>query len=172
MNIINFLLDNSVLILGTFTAAKGVYEYSQKQKFEKNLFLHEQMNKFFAIEEVIVVHRLLDWNATKVYYNGTDYYFDDASVLAGIQTHDKKNKFNEKEVIIRKVFDRYFDELNHLIILKDCNLIQESNLRKFLKYWIDILKGDKRNKPEIVITSILQYLDFYDYKDVKKFILK
>ncbi len=81
-------------------------------------------------------------------------------------------KYNEKEVIIRKVFDKYFDELNHLIILKDCDLIQESNLKKFLKYWIKILKGDKRNKPEIVITCILQYLDFYDYKEVKKFILK
>jgi hypothetical protein len=172
MNILNFLVDNSVLLLGTFAAAKGVYEYSQKRKFEKNLFLHEQMNKFFAIEEVIVVHRLLDWNATKIQYNGIDYYFDDASILAGIQTHDRKNKFNEKEVVVRKVFDRYFDELNHLIILKDCNLIDESNLRKFLRYWIDILKGNKRNKPEIVITSILQYLDFYDYKDVKKFILK
>jgi hypothetical protein len=89
-----------------------------------------------------------------------------------IETQEKKNKFNEKEVVIRKVFDRYFDELNHLIILKDCKLIDESNLRRFLKYWIDILKGEKRNKPEIVITSILQYLDYYDYKEVKKFILK
>lgn len=172
MNILNFFLDNSVLLIGTFTAIKGVYEYSQKRRFEKNLFLHEQINKFFSIEEVQVAHRLLDWNATKIHYNGIDYYFDDASILAGVQTQEKKNKFNEKEVVIRKVFDRYFDELNHLIILKDCNLIDESNLRRFLKYWIDILKGEKRNKPEIVITSILQYLDYYDYKDVKKFILK
>jgi hypothetical protein len=71
-----------VLILGAFTAIKGVYEYSQKRKFEKNIFLYEQMNKFFEIEEVKVVHKLLDWNATKIHYNGIDYYFDDATILA------------------------------------------------------------------------------------------
>lgn len=172
MNILNFLISNSVFLLGTFTAIKGVFEYSQKRRFEKNLFLHEQMNKFFEIEEVQVVHRILDWNSTKISYQGKDYYFDDTILLSGIQTHDKKNRFDEREVIIRKIFDKYFDELNHLVILKDCNLIDESNLRKFLKYWIEIIRGDKKNKSSEIIKSLHNYLEFYDYIEVKKFILK
>ncbi len=172
MNILNFLISNSVFLLGTFTAIKGVFEYSQKRKFEKNLFLHEQMNKFFEIEEVQVVHRLLDWNSSRISYSGKEYFFDDGILLGGIQTHDKKTRFDEREVIIRKVFDKYFDELNHLVILKDCNLLDESNLRKFLKYWIEIIKGEKRNKSSEIIKALHKYLEFYDYIEVKKFILK
>ena len=172
MNFLNFLLNNSVFLLGIATLTKAVWEYSQKRRFEKDLFLHQQLERFFAIEEIQVVHRILDWNSMKVTYQGTNYYLDDAIILEGIKTHDKKNKFSEREVMIRKIFDRYFDELNHLIILKDCNLIDEKNLRRFLRYWIEILKGSKKNKSDIVITSIHQYLTFYDYKEVKKFILK
>ena len=165
-------MDNSVFLLGIFTLIKAVWEYSQKRKFEKDLFLHEELNKFLNIEEIQVVHRILDWNSMKVTYQGIDYYLDDTIVLEGIKTHDKKDKFTEKEVMIRKLFDRYFDELNHLIILKDCNLIDEKNLRRFLRYWIEILKGTKKNKSDMIIISIHQYLSFYDYREVKKFIMK
>jgi hypothetical protein len=171
VSIISFIEDNFVLIGGLAAAFKWTYEYSQQRKFEKSKFLLERIEKFYQIEEVKLVNKLLDWNNTSIYYEDKQYVIDDEILSNALVTHDNKSKFTPTEVMIRKVFDIYFDELKELIILRDCGLIDHKNLKRFLKYWVDILNGDKKNKPKELVQTIQDYLEFYGYEDVLEFIV-
>lgn len=167
---LKFILDNFILIAGVATAIKWVYEYSQNRKFEKNKLLLERIEKFYELNCVKQVHKLLDWNATKIEINTSMVSINDQILLEALLTHDKKSSFNPTEVYLRSIFDEYFDELNELIILSKCGLIDDKNLRKFLKYWLQILSGKKRVKPKSFFQIIDNYLTYYDYDEVKKFI--
>lgn len=171
INIMSFLEDNFVLIGGLAAAFKWIYEYSQQRKFERNKFLLERIEKFYQIEEVQLVQKLLDWNSITITYDGKEYVITDEILSNALVTHNRKSKFTPTEVMIRKIFDIYFDELKELIILRDCGLIDHTNLKRFLEYWIDILSGDKKNKPKDFIDTLHTYLDFYGYDDVLEFVL-
>lgn len=169
-NLTSFIEDNFVLIAGLAAAFKWIYEYSQQRKFEKNKFLLERIEKFYESEDIKIVQKLLDWNGTKIQYGNKEYIIDDTILTGALETHNNKSSFNQTEVLIRKLFDNYFDELNELVILYDCGLVDGDNLKKFLRYWIDILNGEKKNKPKSLISAIDKYLEFYGYQDVKDFI--
>jgi len=169
---INYIKENFILIAGVSAAGKWIWEYSQQRKFEKSKFLLEKIESFNQSEEVKVVHKLLDWNLITVKYNNIEYQIDDQILIDALITHDKKNKYSKTEVMIRGIFDFYFDQLNELIILCDCGLVDERNLRRFLKYWILILNGSKNNKSNNFSERVKNYLTFYGYHDVHKFIFK
>lgn len=170
MELYHYIKDNFVLIAGVFAAFKWIYEYSQSRKFEKNKFLLERIEKFNEIEEVKLVHKLLDWNEIKIQYEGIEYIVNDDILMDALKTHDTKSNFTPVEVIIRKVFDRYFDEINEFIILCDCGLIDEINLKRFLKYWIEILNGVRNSKSELFVETIDKYIEFYGYHNIIEFI--
>ena len=168
--LISFIEDNFVLIAGLAAAFKWIYEYSQQRKFEKKKFLLERIEKFYESEDIKIVQKLLDWNEIKIQYDNKEYIIDDTILTEALETHDNKSSFNQTEVLIRKLFDNYFDELNELIILNDCGLVDGDNLKRFLRYWIDILNGEKKNKPKSLISAIDKYLEFYGYQELKDFI--
>lgn len=167
---LKFILDNFIFITGVVTAGKWVYEYSQNRKFEKNKFLLERIEKFYELKCVEQVHRLLDWNLSKIEINGDMVSITDEILCEALLTHNKKSSFNRTEVYLRSIFDEYFDELNELIILSKCDLIDSKNLRQFLKYWLQILNGSKSVKSKLFFKTIDSYLEFYDFHEVKKFI--
>jgi hypothetical protein len=118
------------------------------------------------------VNKLLDWNSIKIKYNEIEYKINDKILIEALITHNLKSEFSPTEVMIRNLFDFYFDKLNELIILRDCGLVDEKNLRRFLKYWISIMNGSKNSKSKILISRIENYLIFYGYTDVHKFLFK
>lgn len=170
-NLITFIQDNFVWIAGVTAAFKWTYEYAQQRKFERNKFLLDRIEKFYEIEEVQIVNKLLDWNSISITYEGKEYVINDEILENALVTHDIRSKFNPTEVMLRKIFDIYFDEIKELIILRDCDLIDHKNLKKFLAYWIETLNGNKKNKPKKLINTIHTYLDHYGYEDVLEFIL-
>jgi intein/homing endonuclease len=95
---------------------------------------------------------------------------DDGILVESLKTHDQKISFDSTEVYLRQIFDDYFTGITELIILSNTGLVDKRNLKKFLKYWVDILNGNKRNKPEIFVQTISNYINFYGYEEVSKFL--
>lgn len=151
---------------------KWVYEYSEKLKWEKNKFLLEQIEKFQSQESTQIVQKCLDWNGFTLNYNGISFKVDDESLIQALKTHNIKHKFNQEEVILRKLFDEYFDNLTKFVILSKSKLISEKNLILFLEYWFDILSGDSKNKDREYIEQLHTYLTYYDYLHLYNFLLK
>jgi hypothetical protein len=159
-----------VLIAGLVTSLKWVWEYSQSRKFEKNKFLLERIEKFNNLESTEKVQKILDWNSIKIEINDVSVKVDDSIILEALKTHDQKASFDSTEVYLRQIFDDYFTGITELIILSNTGLVDKRNLKKFLKYWVDILNGNKRNKPEIFVQTISNYINFYGYEEVSKFL--
>lgn len=167
---IKFIIDNFAIISGIVLAFKWIYEYSKNRKFEKNKFLLDRIEKFYALKSVSQINKILDWNAIQIEMGGNLIPVTDEIVMQSLITHDKKSEFTEVEVYLRGIFDEYFDELNELIILSKCDLIDSNNLRKFLIYWVKILNGQKKYKPSEFTKVIDEYLVYYNYDEVRKFI--
>jgi hypothetical protein len=169
-NIYYYILNNFVFVTGVLAGMKWVWEYSQSRKFEKNKFLYDKISEFDDLENTKFVKKMLDWNKFKI-KDGLDIHFiTDDILIEALTTHDKKNQFNPTEVWIRDQFDEWLDSINELIILSECGLIDKKNLKKMLKYWIDILNGTKKVKRKEFSVQIQNYLLYYGYHDVAAFI--
>jgi hypothetical protein len=159
-----------VLIAGLATSLKWVWEYSQSRKFEKNKFLLERIEKFNNLESTQKVQKILDWNSISIEINDIRVKVDDYILVESLKTHDQKSSFDSTEVYLRQIFDDYFTGMTELIILSNTGLVDKGNLKKFLKYWIIILNGKKQNKPESFVKTVENYLKFYGYTEVLKFL--
>lgn len=159
-----------VLIAGLSTSLKWVWEYSQSRKFEKNKFLLERIEKFNNLESSKKVQKILDWNSISIEINDVRVKVDDGILVESLKTHDQKASFDSIEVYLRQIFDDYFTGITELIILSNTGLVDKRNLKKFLKYWIDILNGKKKNKPKSFVKTIENYLKFYGYTEVLEFL--
>jgi hypothetical protein len=169
-NIYQYILNNFVFVTGVLTGIKWVWEYSQSRKFEKNKFLYDKLQEFDALENTKFVKKMLDWNKLKI-TDGDDVHFvTDEILIEALITHDKKNQFSLTEFWIRAQFDEWFDNINELIILSECGLIDRQNLKRMLKYWIDILNGVKKAKRKEFSEQIKNYLSFYGWGDILVFI--
>jgi hypothetical protein len=165
----NWVESDFVLIAGLATSLKWVWEYSQSRKFEKNKFLLERIEKFNNLESTQKVQKILDWNSISIEINDVKVKVDDGILVESLKTHDQKISFDSTEVYLRQIFDDYFTGITELIILSNTGLVDKRNLKKFLKYWIDILNGKKKNKPESFVKTIENYLKFYGYTEVLEF---
>jgi hypothetical protein len=166
----NWVESDFVLIAGLATSLKWVWEYSQSRKFEKNKFLLERIEKFNNLESSKKVQKILDWNSISIEVNNVRVKVDDGILVESLKTHDQKASFDSIEVYLRQIFDDYFTGITELIILSETGLVDKKNLKKFLKYWIDILNGKKKNKPKSFVKTIENYLKFYGYTEVLEFL--
>jgi hypothetical protein len=170
MSIIDWTVDNFVLIAGLATTFRWVWEYSQTRKFEKNKFLLERIEKFNSLPSTQKMQKLLDWNSIKIDIDGVPTKIDDAILIEALKTHDQKVSFDSTEVYLREIFDDYLTGLTELIILSKTGLVDKGNLKRFLQYWINILNGTKQNKPQSLVETFERFIDFYGYSKVSEFI--
>jgi hypothetical protein len=164
--------ENFVLITGVAASIKWVWEYSETRKFEKNRFLLERIEHFNSQKSVQTVQKLLDWNRIAIDINGESKVIEDSFLAEALKAHDDKDQFTLTEMYIRQIFDDYFTHLSELIILSQTGLVDSRNLKKFMKYWIEILNGTKKNKPTKLVSTFSRYLSFYGYSEVLDFIQK
>lgn len=149
---------------------KWVYEYSNKLKWDKNKFLVDRLEFFLKDKNTHNVHLILDWNKISIQLENEKLEIDDEILLNALKTHDVKHRFNKTELYIRKSFDDYFDKLTELIILSESGMVNKKNLKNFLGYWIKILNGSKKNKPNEVHDQIIKYMKYYEFDKLYNFI--
>ena len=164
-----YILHNFVFVTGLVTGMKWVWEYSQKRKFEKNKFLFERIEKFYDLNNTKIVKKMLDWNKISISDGENKYIISDDILIEALVTHNQRSHFNPTEVWIRAQFDEYLDNLTELILLSECGLIDKGNLKKLLKYWTDILNGNKKVKNKKFSLQVKNYLIYYGYHDVAAF---
>jgi hypothetical protein len=164
--------DLIAVILAALAAAKWLYEYSHKLRWERSKFLLERIQEFKQKPHVKVMHTLLDWNSVSLEIGGSQVHIDDEILAGALQTHDKKNRYSSLEFDLRSVFDAYFDDLSELILLKKTGLVREKELLLYIRYWIDIMNGNKKSKKTELVDLLKNYLIFYGYQELHDFVYK
>lgn len=167
---------NPELIL-TLTASlaaafKFTSEYSERLKFEKNKLLLDEINKHQSLNSTKVIEKILDFDNISLELNGRVIHISNELLFNSLQTHDIKQTYSDDEVLIRDLFDEYFDNLTKLLFMSKSQLVQRNNLNMFMRYWFDILSGKSNNKPDKVIQQIHTYLEFYGFIELRKFLTK
>ena len=167
----NIELVITIAIAGS-ALIQWLYEYSQKLKWDKNVYLVNKLDEFQSQDSTKLMQMVLDWNAITVELNGKNKTITDKILLGAFETHDKRSEFTELEAELRPIFDEYFDNLNRFVFLADTKIVSEKHLRRILGYWFSILNGKSETKPKELVDAIQNYLDFYGYDALKKFINK
>lgn len=167
---IEFLKNNFLYITAIITSIKWVYEYTNKLNWDRNKFLVDRLEKFFNDKNTNNVQLMLDWNKINIVNGDEKFEINDEILYEALQTHDVKHSFNKTELFIRKSFDEYFDDLTEFVILSKSGMIKEKNLRNFLGYWIKILNGQKKNKPDKLSNQISKYIIYYEFEKLHNFI--
>lgn len=160
------------IVGGLGAASKWVYEYSQDLKWNRNKFMLDEIDKFRSIESTKIMEKILDWNGINVDVHGTEIYVNDEILFDALQTHDVKQKYNKDEVLLRNLFDEYFDNITKLIYMCETKMISSKNFKLFMSYWLDILSSKNKNKPKKVHDQILKYLEYYRFFTLKNYLLK
>ncbi len=160
-------------VVGVLTASfKWVYEYSEKLKWDKNRFLLDKIERLQSLDSTKCAQKCLDWNSATISFQDEKIKINDFILVEALQTHNIKHRFGHDEVILRKIFDEYFDELTKLVILSKSNLISKKNLILFMDYWFKILSGESNNKKTDVVKQIHIYLNFYGYDHLYNFLIE
>lgn len=157
-------------IAGALCAAfKWVYEYSRKLKWEMNVFLLEQIEKFRSLESTRAMEKILDWNSAYVSFQNERMLVNDSMLEGAFKTHNIKHTFTKEEVKLRSIFDEYFDNLTKLIFMTKVGLADKKNLILFLEYWFRILSGISKSKSKEVLNEMWKYMEYYGYVDLIQF---
>jgi len=152
------------IIFSIVGAAKWIYEYTKKLKWERTKFLSEKMDEFFSDPEIKKVLTMLDWNSSKIEFNGNLIRYDDSMLMASLTTHNLKSSFSVEEKYIRILFDYFFDKLMKFQIWIDTGLIDQKDTIRFLGYYLDILSGKRKSKSNEFVFQLKNYMDFYGYE--------
>jgi len=146
--------EKITLGIAVVTGVKWVYEYTKKLTWDKNIFLLERFEKFKSKETTKAMHLILDM------------------LFESFETHDVKKTFTQDESVLRKMFDEYFDDLNEFRLLSETGIISEKNYRLYMKYWFQILNGEKLSKKQRLRDQIKKYMNYYGFEELYEFIGK
>lgn len=179
--IMNYVFDPEItveitaLLLSFFVFIKGIKEYRKAQKWKKLEFVSKEIKEFFNEPEIKRAMLLLDWNS-----NSFDVYiakekqemalnFTDKDILGALMTHEERFAFTEKEVILKRIFDAFFEHLTMFENYIETGLIETKDLAPYLSYWIKILADSNNNRKSVEIkTQLWKYVDYYGYEKVRK----
>lgn len=152
------------IIFSVVGAAKWIYEYTKKLKWERTKFLSEKMDEFLSDPEIKKVLTMLDWNSSKIEFNGELLRYDDNMLILALTTHDVRSSFSVEEKYIRTLFDNYLDKIMRFQIWIDTGLIDKKDTIRFLGYYLDIMSGKRKSKKKEFVHQLKKYMDFYGYE--------
>ncbi len=163
------LFKNIGYIVVVLTFIKAVYEYMMAMKWKKSEFLSKEIKEFFSDSNVKTVCTLLDYNVRKIQINDKDFIVTDNILIDSLLTHDKKQQFSAEEAVIRDMFDSFFDKLSNFNVLIQNGLVEKSQVKNYLSYYLDIICNPGR-KPNELIDVFNDYISYYKFNNVKDLI--
>ncbi len=171
MYLLIIILKNLVPIVATLTFIKAIIEYKKNQLWKESEFLSKEAKEFFSDEKVKTVLTLLDWNARKIMINDKEFRVNDDFLVEALKTHNKKSRFTIEEAHCRDLFDNFFDKLSQFNIHCKNGLVAEEKVFNYFEYYFNILTTSER-KPKEFKRCIDNYIDYYDYHNVKDLLNK
>lgn len=161
------------MTISVIALIKGVYEYAKAQKWKKAEFVAKEIKEFLNDFDVKRAFLLLDWNAyecellPKEIEGQTKLKFNDELVFNALRTHIETDRFTKEEVVVKLIFDRFFDKLSVFNQYIESGLIKPEDIRPYLVYWIQLIadKNNKRKSAE-VREQIWQFIVTYGFQDV------
>lgn len=156
-------------------AVKAIDEYRRTQKWKKAEFVSKEVKEFLIDFNIKRALLLLDWNSNdlpiaKEEIIGKDkIYFTDDLITSALKTHLAVSGFTDEEVIIKSIFDVFFDRLSMFYKYIETGLINANDIKPYIIYWVKIFADNSsERKPAALKLQLWEYLEVYQYNDVKE----
>lgn len=163
------------LVIASITAIVGLYTYRKNIKWKKAEYVASLVNKMKDNRNFVRATLMLDWSKTSIpiYPNEFDdnniKSFDFESYMLIYALNKPILEFDEKEALIRLIFDELFECFETINTHIDKKLYKAKDIDTYIIYWINKISNNKEweHSPEVK-NSIDAFLNQYNYKGVIK----
>jgi hypothetical protein len=160
------------LILATAGGIFALWRWTIDQKWRRVQHAQSLVKNFLEKKNTIKAFEILDTTGEvecESTYNSKmkeAIEITDEFLIGALSTFDQKDGNDDREVIIRDIFDSYFDELNTFQSHIETGLVEIQDIQPYLEYWMLQLTGRGRVRGPAFGKQTAKYLDFFGYKRV------
>jgi hypothetical protein len=160
------------LILATAGGVFALWRWTIDQKWRRVQHAQSLVKNFLEKKNTIKAFEILDTTGkvecTSNYDSKMEDTIDvtDEFLIGALSTFDQKDENDDKEVIIRDIFDSYFDELSTFQSHIETGLITLQDIQPYLEYWMLQLTGRGRIRSPAFGQQAGKYLSYFEYKRV------
>lgn len=157
----------------------GLLQYRRTQKWKRLEFVAAEMKVFFDDPAVRLAMTMLDWRKKQIALykhrdaNNTLQETVDYEIVASALGVDPETKYDKVESAIREIFERFLEFLARFEGFVATKLVKPKDLMPYFDYWVRLISGNDPHSPEAtqkVLPSLWHFIDYYHYRDVRKFI--
>ncbi|HTS40250.1 MAG TPA: hypothetical protein VMH84_06905 [Xanthobacteraceae bacterium] len=162
--------------LGTIFAviifAFAFYQYRRGESWKKSEFIAKLYKDFMDDMACRNAMWMLDWENRQINFGSEEMpiieNYNYGILIQSLRKHDDIG-FTDLEKRIRDTFDRFFMYIEQFERAMQNKLVQPRQVYPYFAYWIDLL-GGKRHVPYDVRKCVLEYIEIYGIKDVRRFL--
>ena len=157
----------------------GLSQYRRSEAWKRLEFVAAEMKCFYDDVAAKLARGMLDWRRKEValfkYRDEDDFDrvtvdYPTVAVALGV---DPEMKYDKVHSAIREIFERFLEFLARFEGFLATGVVKQADLSPYLDYWIKLVAGQDSHSPELtaqVLPSLWKFIDYYGYRDVRKFI--
>jgi hypothetical protein len=157
----------------------GLNQYRKAEAWKRLEFVAAEMKAFYDDDAVKLAMGMLDWRRKKVAlfkHRGENDFARavvDYAIVASALGIDPELKYDKVQSAVREIFERFLEFLARFEGFLAAEVVQKTDLVPYLDYWIKLISGRDAHSPEVtkeVLPSLWKFIDYYGYRDVRRFI--
>jgi hypothetical protein len=159
-----------VLIVATIGGAFALWRWMVDQKWRRVQHAQSLVEKFLEKRNTIKAFEILDTigevecaSKYDVKKNET-INITDEFLIGALSTFDQKKENDESEIIIRDIFDDFFDDLSTFQGHIESGLIKLQDIKPYLEYWMSELAGHGRIRGTDFADQVGRYLNYFRFE--------
>jgi hypothetical protein len=160
-----------IVTIGIF--GLGLSQYWRAETWKQSEFIAKLYKEFSDDADCQRAMWMLDWHSRPIEFgtdaapNTLDYL--DTMLPSALRSHGDFVRFSTDEMKIRDTFDVFFGYIEQFERALQNKLVRAEQVYPYFAYWIDMLAGKRHMKPE-VRKCVLEYIDGYGFRDVRRFL--
>lgn len=95
------------------------------------------------------------------------------AIVANALSVDPEKKYDRVHSAVREIFERFLEFLARFEGFLATGVAKQTDLNPYLDYWVRLIAGQDAHAPEVtekVLPSLWKFIDYYGYRDVRRFI--
>jgi hypothetical protein len=158
------------LIVATIGGAFALWRWMVDQKWRRVQHAQSLVEKFLEKRNTIKAFEILDTigdvECTSKYDAKKKETIDitDEFLIGALSTFDQKKENDESEIVIRDIFDDFFDDLSTFQGHIESGLIKLQDIRPYLEYWMGELGGHGRVRSTDFADQVARYLNYFGFE--------
>lgn len=157
----------------------GLNQYRKSQAWKRLEFVAAEMKAFYDDTAVKLAMGMLDWRRKEVSLfkhrgeNDSERVVVDYAIVASALGIDPYLKYNKNQSAIREIFERFLEFLARFEGFLAAGVVKKTDLNPYLDYWIKLIAGRDAHSPDVteqVLPKLWNFIDYYGYRDVRRFI--